>query len=69
MIFNPTQKAKDSLILYTIDKLKSQDLPIDVFVNCEIRAELLEVIKKKLKRTLMKFVKKTDIFNIYHTKL
>ena len=48
-IINPSDKAKEALILYTIGKLDNQDLPLDIFVNYRIRKALLEVIKKRTK--------------------
>ena len=49
IIINPSDKAKEALILYTIGKLDNQDLPLDIFVNYRIRKALLEVIKKRTK--------------------
>ena len=48
-IINPSDKAKEALILYTIGKIDNQDLPLDIFVNYRIRKALLEVIKKRTK--------------------
>ena len=49
-VLHMTNEAREALILYTIGKIKKQDLPIDVFVNHSARRCLLEVIRVKTEK-------------------
>ena len=46
-IITPTENAKSAIILYSVGKIDSKDLPLDVFVNYRARKALLEIVKNK----------------------
>ena len=46
-IITPTENAKSAIILYSVGKMDSKDLPLDVFVNYRARKALLEIVKNK----------------------
>ena len=43
-----SDKAKESLILYGVGKIDSDELPDDIYVNCQARQILLSIAKHKL---------------------
>ncbi len=49
-ILKPTDNDKKALILYGAQKLTSQDLPLNVFVNPELRNALLLIIEESTKK-------------------
>ena len=46
-IITPTENAKSAIILYSVGKMDSKDLPLDVFVNYRTRKAFLEIVKNK----------------------
>ncbi len=57
-----SENAREALILYDAGKIKSSELPSDVFVNSDARQCLLEIIKKKTTMRFAELCKKSGYY-------
>ena len=61
-ILNISENAREALILYGAGKIKSSELPSDVFVNSDARRCLLDLIKKKTTMRFAELCKKSGYY-------